>query len=290
MLPLNETQELQKIALQARTEAATKEGAELTDSDRRQLMTQIIRQRVDQSNLSVNVIGAGAESVVVDNPYNANEVIAIEYDNNGRPLLNAPIMYHTHKLLSHLFPHNFPDLSRVTSQTIPITNRQKIISGDHEIGYPMKDCLQKVKEFGLPIELDNHPDNFATSVNGGQYYMDIINFDDYKWDKIQTTKITAYIRQQQYPPQEQHVILESMNRLRVLGLAKNLLYELTINAESPTDILNILQDQLGKFSDAKMLVSEAKRILIAIEKHYRSTNQQQYLLIEQFLNQWQTPE
>ena len=184
----------------------------------------------------LSLIGAGGECVVVvqevdsktANVPKADIVIAIDYK-DIETSLDAKKLFYVHRIMSTLFPHNFPHFfTSYGSSTIAEksgTIRQRIYEQTgqaRDIKYSLESVDNGMKEMGgFPIDFDFwHPQNYMIGEDGGEYYVDKIRLDDKPvWH---SDKILAYMEKNKYDSIDQRIVIRSIARLNELtGTTEN---------------------------------------------------------------------
>lgn len=187
------------------------------------------------------ILGAGEDNIVFEAPHDTEKVYAVTY-NNGIDREQAKTGFYAHKMLSTLFPYNFPRIHAAycyefrTSQTtfqrnLSGTVRERIA---HQRGESViKHSIGVVKTFfedmGTKIEevLDHKADNFIVGTDGGEYYSDIIrttnriaNFSPDKvteWMKSHKVSDKKTAEEREYSAQEISLVMKSLRRLQDLS-------------------------------------------------------------------------
>lgn len=177
-------------------------------------------------------IARGGECVVIaprdhskpDLPLRDDIVIATDFEDIENNLESKKIFY-AHRIMSTLFPHNFPRFFTSYGSSAKAeksgTIRQRIYEmqgeiKDEDIKYPLDVVDEATTEMGeLPIKIDPWSSkNFIVGKDGGEYYVDKIRLDDKPvWH---TDKILAYMEKNKYDPIDQRIVIRSIARLQEL--------------------------------------------------------------------------
>lgn len=188
-------------------------------------------------------IGNGHESIVIQYKGKPTKVIALDY--YGMSPERAKSDFYFQRIMSTLFPHNFPHFYAAFSGPelkegghIAGTIRERILPPKptfrrrlmeklriSDIKYPFTDVEQECFEMGINTGIFNElvPHNFMTGTDGGQYfidnlepYMHTINWKDPltgrpNWDK---DRILGYMKDKKYSQVDISIVSSSLDRLR----------------------------------------------------------------------------
>lgn len=181
-------------------------------------------------------IGYGAECAVITQHGHDHRVTAFKYS-EVEPMQMKKIFY-VQRILSTLFPHNFPRFYTVFYRNgyekVPSGSiRQKInvlFDFDKEnfsqskyeeaTKYSFRDATKKLDSLEVPIHFDLFSGNYNVGPDGGEYYLDTpILYFSHKWNK---QKIIQYMQQQktkqsEYSDMDIRLVSKSIDRLRQLG-------------------------------------------------------------------------
>ncbi len=201
-----------------------------------------IEKIVEKENMVF--IGAGSECAVIQPLAHPHEqswklkpklredvVVAIDYKNITDPI-EAKNIFYTHRIMSTLFPHNFPKFfaSYGSSDKTPLsgTVRQRVEkreSPSAAIIYPFGRVDEVINELKLPVYFDKgNYTNFMAGKDGGHYYLDKIqlqrNVDGSLhgfWDKA---SIEGYMTRQGFNDIQKRIVGKSIDRLKQLNSPK----------------------------------------------------------------------
>lgn len=191
----------------------------------------------------IEIIGKGAECVVISpkkhpgkkaggiwqKPELRDDIaVAIDYR-----LITAPDeakrVFYTQRVLSTLFPHNFPrfytSYGGDKQVSLSGTIRQRIHKRKGfwtRVKYPFRHVEDTVRELGLSINFDTNPVNFMIAGDGGEYYLDKSRVYGtwadkegfYRWD---SAKIAEYMGTNGYTDIQKRIVSKSIDRLRSLS-------------------------------------------------------------------------
>lgn len=193
--------------------------SEVVRKGSRYLMGYELEEVVDQLDADVNIIGSGAECVVFDSPKTiGGKEIVISVDYHNRTPLNAKKVFYTMRILSTLFPHNFPHFYATgTDKNMSSFAREKIKNEFEQlplVKYPFSDASKLIEDLGLPVMFDDFFLNYAVGVDGGEYYLDTpLGFLE-TWPKEETLK---YMEKKGFTETQRRIVSKSMDRLEKLG-------------------------------------------------------------------------
>lgn len=177
----------------------------------------------------VELIGDGVECAVVSVNGESRHVVALRYKEMSPEY--AKETYYLQRILSTLFPYNFPHFHASFSgdnknEILPGTIRQKIEKSKHAIAkYPFGQVLNQMTRMGIReyISMDTSDFNFQIAPDGGQYFLDTPKVNEKLWDK---ELFTIYMRNnlnqegQKYSQKDIKLVQSSIDRLQNLGRIK----------------------------------------------------------------------
>ncbi len=204
-------------------------------------------------NFDMEVVGRGAECVVLapmeEQPKSPRVKAILTYEHFTPPLAKA--LFYSHRILSTLFPHNFPRFYAAFSgeeEKLSGSVRHRISSTpltDHvgsgnaslkrlewrTIGrlksaalgktisrYPFSKALKDCKRLGIDIRYDNSAVNFILGDDGGEYYVDSVINNITKLSQAHNLvdakdNIIAYMQKYKFSEEEVHLVNTSLDRL-----------------------------------------------------------------------------
>lgn len=176
---------------------------------------------------NTHLVGVGAESVVVTNA-DKKKALAFEYEDSAIYPLEMSTIYHVHRLLYLLFPHNFPRFYSAGSNIGKFSVRELITTTttETETKYPFAEVYEVLDALRIPIGFDPNSSNFETSIQGGEYYLDKARIDFDRWDKINPEAIARYLNQNNFSEHTIGLISRTLSRLRVLCAARAVISEI----------------------------------------------------------------
>lgn len=196
-------------------------------------------------------VAAGSHSIVVDHPLDPKKVLALDYNPNhsGFPLEFSEI-YHIHRILSLLYPHNFPrihasfggETSSTVRQKIPFhpvgadpsKNPKSIDDIDAYLDYKFaslsegvqlyKQLVEQAKTDGIDLQLDaGSPMNFIRDDKKNIWYVDLV---DNRSDNFTIDIQKAFQRIETLPAEDKagtkHSLISSLRRLTELKIIKRM--------------------------------------------------------------------
>ncbi len=166
-------------------------------------------------------IGSGAECIVTEVKGHPELVAAYAY--YGIEPFDAKAYFYRHRILSTLFPRNFPGFVAAfatnTSQNslrLGGTLRRRI-AGEISVqrqksAFPFSEAKKKMAEMGFSPQIDTGYVNFMRGHDGGEYYVDTVKglFD------FDLSKVLLYMRSHGYSDVDIHVVESSARRLQQL--------------------------------------------------------------------------
>ncbi len=208
---------------------------------------------------SGDLLGAGGQRFVITNPENPEkEVLAFVYQGELSPK-HAKQIYYSQKIMSSLFPYNFPKTYAVTAgsfldkDTIPVEIRQKIV-GEHPVDitkfynttknkiiylfdslkkilhgkpyikYPYSKVFDFLNEMGLNDYSGNNENNFINGNDGGQYFVDSLfeaKKDHLSLLTLDQNKLQSYMIKNKYSEHDQRKVLNALKRLKEISIENN---------------------------------------------------------------------
>lgn len=200
------------------------------------------------------ILGAGGQRFVIPNPENPDkEALAFMYQGE-LTTEQAKQIYYSQKIMSTLFPHNFPKTYAVTAgsflgENIPVEIRQrvngehptdinkitntpknkiiylfdsikKLIQGEIPIKYPYSKVFDFFEKMDLNYYTGDNEGNFINSEDGGQYFVDTLF--EYKKDllsllNLDQHKLESYLIKNNYRDQDKTRILNALERLKKIS-------------------------------------------------------------------------
>ncbi len=196
------------------------------------------------SKYQEEVLGWCGECVVV--PVHGKESLASAYIYKPYSPVEARGIFYVQRVLSTLFPHNFPkfyaafgaemppDLKERTSSHRPTgTIRQRIIGEtmkppknveeqesfippySRSVDHPFSRVTQEMQKVGLQLQFDMYEPNFMLGTDGGEYYVDQTgsNAEDIVENK---GEILRYMAEHDYSKDATRLVRLAIDRLVVL--------------------------------------------------------------------------
>lgn len=195
----------------------------------------------------LNFIGKGEESVILSRgnfrkhkwwqfgvlePQNEEAtVIAIDY-REIKSTIEAKQLFYIHRIMSILFPNNFPrflssfsihsgseniDISGSVRSKIKVYEiARKVFGGnlDAKSKFPFRTVLDIVAELNLPVSFDETGKNYALGPNRGVFYLDTITFSDISAQARQ--RLLDWMMQNHYSQRQIKLVENSVSRINVL--------------------------------------------------------------------------
>jgi hypothetical protein len=175
-------------------------------------------------NTGFAYINKGKECIVINHEGNPQEVIAINYQDILPQ--EQKIVFYFQRIFSILFPHNFPKFgsaftNHVGQINIRGTVRNKVHSAGNDakpiIKFPFSQILSVCKEIGIDLHIDKNSKNFIIGNDGGEYYVDTINFDRAKI--TDPDRVILYMSANNFSSDDIEAVKKSL--LRINTIAEN---------------------------------------------------------------------
>jgi len=191
-------------------------------------------------------VGQGSHVFVFTHPSNHEVLLAIDFEREG--ISEAKSTYYLHRILSTLFPHNFPRIfasagslphsSNKRDGTLTGTARQRIRGKQHfppwwkrindsqqfdrDSYFPFSRAWETIKKLDFPItDPDFGGPNFITGPDKGTYYIDLFALDRFRPDDWNIKDIRAYMSENSLSPTEIKTVLNSIKRLIELNQTRS---------------------------------------------------------------------
>jgi hypothetical protein len=152
----------------------------------------------------VSMIGSGAEHFVFAVPGDNEKIVTVNYGVRGSR--EAKLSYYLQRIYSTLWPNNFPHMFASYSsrdENAPAATVEKRIhkargkireprnfaqiielptkdGPTKSFDYVVRDCLK----YGIPFRIDTLPHNFILGKDGGEYYVDEIDYTNFLFNGI----------------------------------------------------------------------------------------------------------
>lgn len=224
-------------------------AAELGSKNEIKLLTQE-EVRLIVEKYDTKFVGKGSECVVFserdhskkkkyfglgNKPFRDDVVVAVDYRSVEDPL-KAKTLFYTQRIMSTLFPSNFPrfatsfgDADTVNGVSGTIRQKVDIVKGDEnnknsDFGAkkPFGDVTKVIEMLNLPVNIDMSHFNFAKDIDGNVYYLDKVRLkvagvswkeEDTIWN---TEAIIEYMEKNNYSETDKRIVQKSIQRLNYL--------------------------------------------------------------------------
>lgn len=182
-------------------------------------------EAIASNNSDQEIIGSGAECVVVPGKDHSKDVV-LAYTYFDMNPLRAKEIFYSQRIFSTLFPHNFPhfyaafgrhpEVKKAEEATNPSgTIRQRIYQEGQEINeikFPFERVKEICHEIGLPIFAEDSPQNMKIGDDGGEYYLDVLRHLDPA--AINEDRLFECMQEQGYSEIDMHAVRISIGRLK----------------------------------------------------------------------------
>lgn len=199
------------------------------------------REEIEKITDSSEIVGNGREKIVIDAPTDPTKVIVLPYvETFQNDSITAKKRFYASKVLSTLFPHNFPAITsssgRIDTESsgklLDVQNggyvMEKIFPPENptqQPEFPMEEVYQFYERVGLPIVIDWNGCNFIPGKDGGVYFIDEIasrelsgiSVDaivDWMGEHAVSDKKTG--KEREYTAEEEALVVRSLRRLKTL--------------------------------------------------------------------------
>lgn len=183
-----------------------------------------------QIDTGIEFVGSGNESVVIVNPNNDSEVIAVPLGTLSPE--EAKAQFYLQRALSTLFPYNFPHFSfarggygvfsgNPENKVLAGTIRSRVEELDAKPIYPFRDTvIPPCRQMGIPIErADIDSFNLMIGKDGGEYYVDNLGMLSYSMKEIDPyggiwgiRRIATHMSAAGYSQNSQQIVISSIQR------------------------------------------------------------------------------
>lgn len=179
-------------------------------------------------------IGHGAECAVVAQPDGPHRVTAFRYNEMSPD--RAKKIFYLQRVLSTLFPHNFPrfytvfygnDQDKIPGGSIrqriweQFGGRKNDSQYKDSIKYKFEDAINILEQIGIPVSFDTFDLNFDVGPDGGEYYLDtpiFLNIGKFKKAKVIDFMKRHKDKPSGYSNADIRLVSKSIDRLKELGL------------------------------------------------------------------------
>ncbi len=172
------------------------------------------------------VVGDGGECVVIPLEDNERDIVAA-FTYKEMSSITAKNIFYSQRILSTLFPHNFPHFyaafgRKKDKKNITGTIRERIRNNKkREIKYSFREIEEKLAEIGLHFDFDSTKnDNFIIGEDGGEYYVDVSLPFMYYLKNLKMEGLVSYMQENGYSETDISIVTTSIKRL--ITLAKEL--------------------------------------------------------------------
>lgn len=196
------------------------------DKYRRKVLFELVKSAFNgkESLQHITLIGVGSESVVIKGMRD-DTVLAVDYHEHSPAAFESSITYNTHRLLSTLFPHNFPRFKKVGSSIGRFSEREFVESSDQKIKHSFQAVVNTLRELKIPILFDKNKVNFETGIDGGEYYLDKADFDCSAWNQVNIKQIEVHLSALHLKRVSVETVVKCLSRLRVLAVLQEVIIE-----------------------------------------------------------------
>lgn len=215
---------------------------ELFSSSTRKKMNKAIKEGINSSNVLAQIlkddneyVGEGGRVVVAATEKNPEILVAISF--KEVPAEQAKNVYYNHKILSLLFPYNFPKIlasfgrsegkgvsvnfrERVRGRNFTKAEAQVMKNGNAVSSkeHPFANVIGVCESLGIGMYFDGNNRNYMLNDFGDEVYVDTISYSD--WDESKKNVLLSYMRKQGYDGGNIRKAEAYINRLIVINGSK----------------------------------------------------------------------
>jgi hypothetical protein len=176
-------------------------------------------------------VGQGSQVFVIGHPRDDEKVVAFNiFDGElSRNPIRAMELYHLHRFLHILFPHNFPKFYSVAGGENAQSVRQRVNSSPGtQVRYPFSQVVDHCERIGFPLQIDDSAHNFVVASDGGEYYFDTVMTPNSNifFGNFDKSKLAEFMEKQGIDPKLQRRAMTSLRRLRELDVISTIGYVL----------------------------------------------------------------
>lgn len=182
-------------------------------------------EEILEQHKEVEYLGAGVESIVIKSS-DSKEGVAAAYSYEGLSPYEAKESFYLQRILSTLFPSNFPKFYAAFSgeHGEKAGTLRQFVKGrpfskvpDEEMRSkmnPFRSAMADLHNYGIDVQYDPNTRNFAVGADGGMYYLDMLH--GYDPEYMSREKFTQYMEAYEYSDQEKHIVATCLERLEAL--------------------------------------------------------------------------
>ncbi len=174
----------------------------------------------------IEVIGRGAERVVLPYPNDPSKVIAIDYGLTTPAI--ARLTYYSHRFFHHLFPQHFPRVYAIFGSEFEDWDkpsgsiRHRIYPGEpvakeQIINGPFRGLSRTCIDLGIFLKLDYNRGNFMNGTDGNFYYLEVMHSGNMPFERDRS-RIEDYMAKNSYGDTQSRHVLNSLDTF--LGLRR----------------------------------------------------------------------
>ncbi|MBU1890627.1 hypothetical protein KJ782_04035 [Patescibacteria group bacterium] len=176
-------------------------------------------------------VGNGSQVFVIGHPRDDEKVVAFNiFDGElSRNPIRAMELYHLHRFLHILFPHNFPQFYSVAGGENAQSVRQRVNSSpETPVRFPFSEVVNQSERIGFPLQIDGSAHNFVVASDGGEYYFDTVMTPNSNifFENFDRSKLVEFMKNQGIDPKSQRRAMNSLKRLRELDVISTIGYVL----------------------------------------------------------------
>lgn len=215
-----------------------------------------VRRLIAPQYPEVEFVGKGTHQVVIGHPRKPDRVIAFGF--RGTETFISPFeageTYHTHRIMSTLFPEHFPHFYAVKEGKEPSSARQRVIINSNEKvneerAAKIKAEIQaKAASLGILVALDGAVANYVIDEKGNRIYIDAVINNPYAFQRADVNKILKYLRKTRGAEDSmglgqkdaknkarERQVLSSLRRLREISLLKQAFHVIVTAGVNPLE-------------------------------------------------------
>ena len=223
------------------------------------LSSDFVRKDIAPLYPEIEFIGKGTHCIVIGAPGKADQVVAFGFRQEDASVdpFEAGEKYHSHRVLSILFPEHFPRFHAVQEGEENWSVRHKIVINPEEevdekrAGEIKADIQAKAAELSILVYLDAATENYVIDEDGNQIYIDVVLNNSRTFQYADVAEILEHIERcygtDSKDESERKAAVKKIRRMKieVLGSLRRL-REIAILKEASVAIINSKRNPLDE--------------------------------------------
>jgi hypothetical protein len=168
----------------------------------------------------VDYLSCGTKKIVFTHPDDPTKVVTAEYWNNSHA--SHTQNFYLHNVINSLWPNNIPRVfatgKTVGEKPIAWSIREQIVGSEidginRDIKYPFSSVKTEAARYGISISHDPHRSNFIVGLDGGEYYVDNLDF----WGYLPLNALTYLAKLKKLSIDEETLLITNVIRFNHLA-------------------------------------------------------------------------